>query len=138
MTRKTLITAAFVISVALGVILAALPAQGAHANDEPAEVIVSFGCLEADVAVELAHVHETMGYAKYSDAAALYVENGECIYIPGGYPAYIDRVVKRTNYRFKGQATYVVEAHFWGALPGKTFYLLYYGELPARAHRSSA
>ena len=126
-------------TAAVLMLLVSGPARGAHTEDGVSpDLLVRFGCLEVDVVIELAHVYETRGQKKFDDVAALYVENRECVYILGGYPAYIDRVVQKTNYKFKGKDTYVVEAHFWGTPPGKTFYLLYYGELPARAHRSAA
>ena len=68
-----------------------------------------------------------------------YLQVGECFSLYGpGYPAYIDRAVKKADKKFEGEDAYVVEAHFWGAPPGKTFFFMYYGELPARARRSAA
>ncbi len=113
-------------------------ARGAHAEDGVSpDLLVQFWCLEEDVVLNLAHSYYTGGQGGLDEAGAGYMMNHECFVIEGGYPAYIDRVVKKTSYRFKNMDTYVVEAHFWGAPPGKKFFFLYYGELPERARRSA-
>ena len=115
-------------------------AKGVH-TEEPEvspDVLVTFGFPEEDVVLNLAHAYETGGQQALDEAGSGYLMTLECFVIEGGYLAYIDRVVKKTNYKYQGEDTYVVEAHFWGAPLDKVFYFLFYGELPVRARRSAA
>ncbi len=133
-----------VIAAALAVLLAvAAPGVtfGAHTEKPEVypEVLITFGCLDEQVALNLHEIWEAKGNYWFSEVASQYVQAGECfILTEPGYPAYIDRVVKKADKKFKNQDAYVVEAHFFGASPGKTFFFLYYGELPVRARRSAA
>ena len=116
-------------------------ARGAH-TEEPEvypDVMVTFGCLDEQVTLNLQEVWEVKSYYWFSAVAGQYVQTGECfmLYEPG-YPAYIDRVVKKADKKFKGEDAYLVEAHFYGAARGKTFFFMFYGELPVRARRSAA
>ncbi len=117
-----------------------MPVQGAHTEEPPVapDVMVTFGCLDEQVALNLHEVWEVKGQYWFSEVGNQYRQTGECftLYEPG-YPAYIDRVVNKSGKKFEGEDAYVVEAHFLGAPPGKTFFFMYYGELPARAHRSA-
>ncbi len=115
-------------------------AWGAHTEkpEVSPDVLVTFGCFDEQVTLNLQAVWETRGNYWYSEVANQYVQNEECFLLTeSGYPAYIDRVVKKAGKKFKDENAYVVEAHFLGASPGKTFFLLYYGELPVRASRSA-
>ena len=121
-------------------LMALLPgaARGAHAeNGVSPDLLVQFWCLEEGVVLNLAHSYYTGGQGGLDEAAAGYIENRECFFMEGGYPAYVDRAVEKTRYKFRGADTYVVEGHFWGAPPGRKFFFLYYGELPERARRSA-
>ncbi len=117
------------------------PARGAHTEKSEVypDVLVTFGCLDEQVALNLHEVWEAKGNYWFSEVADQYMQTGECFFLTEpGYPAYIDRVVKKADKKFEGENAYVVEAHFFGASPGKTFFFMYYGELPVRARRSTA
>ena len=129
------------LAVVSTVLLFSGPARGAHTEKPEVypDVLVTFGCLDEQVALNLQHVWEVKGLYWLSEAASEYVLEGECFLLTDpGYPAYIDRVVKKADKKLENQDAYVVEAHFWGAAKGKTFFFMYYGELPARARRSAA
>ena len=130
---------------ALLVILLAFPGgeavRAAHLEKPEVypDVLVTFGCLDEQAALNLQEVWEVKGQYWFAEVAGQYMQGGECFFLTEpGYPAYIDRVVKKADKKFENQAAYVVEAHFYGASPGKTFFFMYYGELPVRAHRSAA
>ena len=129
----------FAVSMLLFVMLAE-EAHGAHTEKPEVfpDVLVSFGCLDEQVALNLQEVWEVKGNYWFREVASQYGETGECFFLEYGYPAYVDRVVKKADKDFEGENAYVVEAHFWGAPPGKTFFFMYYGELPVRARRSAA
>ena len=116
-------------------------AWGAHMEKPEVypDVMVTFGCLDEQVALNLHEVWEIKGNYWFSEVGNQYMQTGECFFLTEpGYPAYIDRVVKKAGKKFKGEDAYVVEAHFFGAAKGKTFFFMYYGELPVRARRSAA
>ncbi len=115
--------------------------QGAH-TEEPEvypDVLVTFGCFDEKVALNLHEIWEVKGDYWFKEVGSQYMQTGECFFLyDPGYPAYVDRVVKKADKKFEGENAYVVEAHFYGASPGKTFFFMYYGELPVRARRSAA
>ena len=136
--KRSLIAAAIAATLAL-----VIPghAHGAHTEKPEVypDVLVTFGCFDEQVALNLHEVWEVKGQYWFSEVGDQYMETGECFFLTEpGYPAYIDRMVKKANKKFKGQPAYVVEAHFFGAAKGKTFFFMYYGELPVRARRSAA
>ena len=137
MVRNIIIAAAL---AALVVTAAPGVARGAHTEKPEVypEVLVTFGCFDEQVALNLHEVWETKGNYWFGEVGNQYMQTGECFFLSGGYPAYIDRVVKKADKKFKNQDAYVVEDHFFGASPGKTFFFMYYGELPVRARRSAA
>ena len=138
MSRNTVIAVIFWGSLA---VFMATKAWGAHTEKPEVypDVLVTFGCLDEQVTLNLQEVWEVKSYYWFSEVAGQYVQTGECFMLyESGYPAYIDRVVKKADKKFKGEDAYLVEAHFLGASPDKTFFFMYYGELPARARRSAA
>ncbi len=131
----------FVVWVSLFVFGVVMPSHGAH-TEEPEvypDVMATFGCFEEQVALNLLEVWEAKGQYWFSEVGDQYMQSGECFFLyDPGYPAYVDRVVRKSDKKFEGEDAYVVEAHFLGAAPGKTFFFMYYGELPIRARRSAA
>ena len=116
-------------------------ARGAHTEKPEVypDVMVTFGCFDEQVALNLYEVWEVKGDHWFKEVGNQNMQTGECFFLTEpGYPAYIDRVVKKADKKFENQAAYVVEAHFYGASPGKTFFFMYYGQLPVRARRSAA
>ena len=103
------------------------------------DLLVTFGCAQEQTTLNLAYVWEKKGEYWFLEAATDYVLNKECFSMTyPGYPGYVDRVVRKLDKKFYGSPAYVVEGHFYGAPPGKTFFFLFFGELPAKAHRSAA
>ncbi len=132
-----------ILGIVIG-ILASVLAFAAVARDESPDVLVTFGCFQEQTALDLAHVWEEKGDYFFDEMANEYLQSNECfiLYDPG-YPAYIDRMVKKLSKDFQNLPSYVVEAHMYGSpsvgdegyMP---FYFLFHGELPERAVRREA
>lgn len=116
----------------------------ANARDESPDVLITFGCFQEQTALDLAYVWVEKGDYFFDEAGNDYLISGDCfvLYEPG-YPAYIDRMVKKLSKDFQNLPSYVVEAHMYGSpsvgdegyMP---FYFLFHGELPERAVRREA
>ena len=118
-----------------------IPVQGAHTEkpEVAPDVMVTFGCFNEQVALNLQEIWEVKGGYWFKEVGNQYMQTGECFFLyDPGYPAYVDRVVKKSDKKFNGENAYVVEAHFYGAAKGKTFFFMYYGELPIRARQRAA
>lgn len=102
------------------------------------DLFVMYGCAQEQTSLNLAHIWVKKGKYWFNEAASDYVLNGECFILGDpGFPAYIDRVVRKVDKKFEGDDAYVVEGHFFGDPPEKTFFFMYHGELPAKARRSA-
>ena len=135
-----------ILAVVGGIILATFLflSSAASAREESPDVLITFGCFQEQTALDLAYVWEEKGDYFFDEAGNDYLLSGDCfvLYEPG-YPAYIDRMVKKLSKDFQNLPSYVVEAHMYGSpsvgdegyMP---FYFLFHGELPERAVRREA
>lgn len=140
---RALMVSTLMALVMFALIVIVFPGKASGAHTEKPEVypdvMVTFGCFDEQVALNLHEIWEVKGQYWFSEVGNQYRQTGECFMLTEpGYPAYVDRVVSKADKKFKGEDAYVVEAHFLGASPGKTFFFMYYGELPVRARRSAA
>jgi len=132
--RRNLIPLLFALGMGAAMSVA-LP--GTSRGEENPDLVLHFGCINEAVILNLGHVWDTKGEGPFAAVASEYLREAECFELSPGYPVYIMRIVKKLETQVEGEGAYVVEGRFYGDPSRKKVYFMYYGEVPARAHRSS-